>query len=286
VSEAELERWLAARRALVERALAAHLPPGKSRLRQAMRYSLFAGGKRLRPVLVLAAAETSGGARQPALPFACAIEMIHTYSLVHDDLPAMDDDDLRRGRPTSHRVYGEGVAILVGDALLTEAFTVMARARGVAPARAVAAIAELAAAAGEAGMVGGQALDLAAEGGRPTLRQLRAIHDRKTGALFRAAVRVGGLIGGATPNVLRRLTVYDILDAAGDPHADGRTDRELEKATYPALLGLDGARLHLVRARDAALAAARPLGASAEPLRALAVHVAASTDAVTSAATG
>src|SRR6266446_10350319 len=193
----DLERYLAARARLVERALAARFPPARTRLRQAMRYSLLAGGKRIRPVLALAAGEVCGAPARRVLPFACALEMIHTYSLVHDDLPAMDDDDLRRGQPTSHKVWGEGLAILVGDALLTEAFRVMAGAPGVPPARALGAVAEVAAAAGEAGMVGGQALDLAAEGSRPSLRRVQDIHRRKTGALLRSAVRVGALVAGA-----------------------------------------------------------------------------------------
>jgi geranylgeranyl diphosphate synthase type II len=250
-----------------------------------VRYSLLAGGKRVRPILALAAGEVAGAPPRLVLPFACALEMIHTYSLVHDDLPAMDDDDLRRGRPTAHRVYGEGTAILVGDALLADAFAVMARARGVPPERALAAIAEVAAAAGAAGMVGGQALDLAAAGTRPTLGRVRAIHRRKTGALLVAAARTGALVAGASPSVLCRLTTYaahlglafqiadDILDAGEAPRGDGRTDRALGKATYPALLGLAGARRHALRERDAALAALRPLGPSAEPLRALVTWV-------------
>jgi len=293
VNGAELARYLAARRRLVDGALRACLPPGRSRLGQAMRYSLLGGGKRLRPIVALAAGEAAGATARAVLPFACAIEMIHTYSLVHDDLPAMDDDDLRRGRPTCHKVYGEGLAILVGDALLTEAFGLMASARGAA--RALEAVSEVARAAGVAGMVGGQALDLAAEGTRATLATLRAIHARKTGALFRVAARTGGLVAGAAPAVLRRLTDYgqhlglafqiadDILDAAGGPEADGRTDRELRKATYPAVLGAAAARSHLVRARDRALAALVPLGPAAEPLQALADHIVARTDVAAAA---
>ena len=270
---------------MVERALARSLPPGREQLRRAARYSLFAGGKRIRPILTLAAAEVAGGAAHTALPFACALEMIHTYSLVHDDLPAMDDDDMRRGRPTSHKRFGEGLAILVGDALLTEAFGVMARARGLSSARALAAIGEVARAAGEAGMVGGQALDLAATGKRTRLAQVKVIHRRKTGALLASAVRVGGLVAGARPELLRRLTVYgeqmglafqiadDVLDATDNAAADGRTDRELGKATYPAVLGLDGARAEARRARDAALAALDRAGSAAEPLRAIVTYV-------------
>jgi len=269
----EVERYLSQRRRMVEQALGRCVSPGRSVLRRAMRYSLLAGGKRLRPVLALAAGEVAGAKPATVMPFACAVELVHTYSLVHDDLPAMDDDDVRRGRPTSHRVYGEGVAILVGDALLTEAFGLMARARGVPPGRTVAAIAELSRAAGEVGMVGGQALDLAAEGGRASLARVRDIHRRKTGALFTASVRIGGIVGGATPPVLRRLTTYgeelglafqivdDVLDA-GPEAADDRDG----KATYPALLGMDGARRHATRAAESALRAVVPLGARAAPL--------------------
>jgi geranylgeranyl diphosphate synthase type II len=282
--------YLDARRRLVERALAAYVPPGRERLRQAMRYSLLGAAKRVRPILALAAGEVAGASVRGVLPFACALEMIHTYSLVHDDLPAMDDDDLRRGRPTSHKVFGEGVAILVGDALLTEAFRVMATARGVPAGRAQRAIAEVARAAGAEGMVGGQALDLAAEGTRATLGRVRAIHRRKTGALLAVSVRVGAVVGGAPPVLFRRLASYgehlglafqiadDILDAAGDPAADGRTDQQLAKVTYPAAVGLAPARAHAARARDAALAALAPLGRAAEPLRAIAAYVVARTE--------
>jgi geranylgeranyl diphosphate synthase type II len=279
VTAPALRRYLAGRRRLVERALARRFPARGPALRRAFRYSLLAGGKRLRPILTLAAGELAGAPVRTVLPFACALELVHTYSLVHDDLPAMDDDDVRRGRPTSHRMFGEGTAILVGDALLTDAFACMTSAT-VAPARRLAAIAELARAAGEAGMVGGQALDLAAAGRTTTLPQVRAIHRLKTGALFTAAVRIGGLAAGARPGLLRRLTRYgeqlglcfqiadDIADAAGA--GDGRTDRALAKATYPALLGMAAARAHAERARDAALEAVAPLGERAAPLRAIA----------------
>ena len=285
----DVRRYLAARRRLVERELAVRFPARSSALRRAIRYSLLGGGKRLRPVLTLAAGEVAGASLRTVLPFACALELIHTYSLVHDDLPAMDDDDLRRGRPTSHKVFGDGVAILVGDALLTEAFGLMAAARHVPPRHALAAVAELARAAGEAGMVGGQALDLAAEGHEATLSAIRGIHRRKTGALFTAAVRVGALVAGARPALLRRLTTYgeqlglcfqiadDIADAV--EAGDGRTDRALGKATYPALLGMDRSRAHAERARDAALDAVAPLGPRAEPLRAIAALVVAQIDA-------
>ena len=256
------------------------MSPGKSRLREAIRYSLLAGGKRIRPILTLGAGEVCGAPARTLMPFACALEMVHTYSLVHDDLPAMDDDDLRRGRPTSHRVYGEGLAILVGDALLTEAFALIAQARGVPAPRIVRALAELAEAAGEAGMVGGQALDLAASGHRLPLAQVRNIHRRKTGALLRAAVRVGAIAAGAKPALLARLTAYgehlglafqivdDIEDAAGA--GDGRTDAQLHKATYPSTVGLAQARRLARRERDASIAALAGLGTRAEALRAVA----------------
>jgi geranylgeranyl diphosphate synthase, type II len=278
----DLARYLKARARLVERALAARMPPGKSCLRQAIRYSLFAGGKRIRPILALGAGDVCGAPPRVVMPFACALEMIHTYSLVHDDLPAMDDDDMRRGHPTSHRVYGEGLAILVGDALLTEAFACIAEARSVPASRVVRALGELASAAGEAGMVGGQALDLAASGGRAVpFARVRDIHRRKTGALFQAAVRIGAVVAGAKPPVLRRLTEYgehiglafqiadDIEDAAGTA-GDGRKDRQLGKMTYPSAVGIDAARRLARRERDAAVGAIERLGKRAEPLRALA----------------
>jgi len=274
-----VERYLSARAGLVEGALDRLFPPNRTRLREAIRYSLLAGGKRIRPVLVLAAGEVAGGQTRALMPWACALEMVHTYSLVHDDLPAMDDDDLRRGRPTSHRVYGDGLAILVGDALLTEAFRVIATPRGVLPARGLRAVAELAAAAGEAGMVGGQALDLASEGTRATLARVRGIHRLKTGALLCASVRVGAIVAGASEGLLKRLTTYgrhlglafqiadDILDDVGGAGADGQTDRELGKVTYPGALGMAGALRAARRERDAARAALRPLGGSADALR-------------------
>jgi geranylgeranyl diphosphate synthase type II len=284
----DVQGYLAARRRLVEQALARRFPARGTRLRRAIRYSLLGGGKRLRPILALAAGEVAGVSVRTLLPFACALELVHTYSLVHDDLPAMDDDDLRRGRPTSHRVFGEGVAILVGDALLTEAFGLMAGATNVAPARVLAAVGELARAAGEAGMVGGQTLDLAAAGRPATLARIRAIHRGKTGALFTAAVRVGGLVGGARPALLRRLTTYgeqlglafqivdDIVDAA--QAGDGRTDAALGKATYPAVLGTARARTHAEHARDRALTALAPLGPRAAALRAIACLVVSQAD--------
>jgi geranylgeranyl diphosphate synthase type II len=247
-----------------------------------MRYSLFAGGKRLRPILALAAAEPVArahgldpeAARALALPAACALELIHTYSLVHDDLPAMDDDTLRRGRPTSHVVFGEGQAILAGDALLTEAFALMAREPGESglAARKLHAIRLVADAAGPCGMVGGQAIDLEAAGAGSTFDGdgLRAMHARKTGALIRASAAAGAVMAGATAAELEAIEGYaaelglafqivdDILDVEGASQALGKTagkDAAAGKPTYPALYGLDVSRRMAADCVDRAIAA-------------------------------
>jgi geranylgeranyl diphosphate synthase type II len=294
VTPGELEGYLARRRAQVERALAALLarhggrPPALGR---AMRYAVLGPGKRVRPILTLAAAEAVGGraAVPRALPFACAVEMIHAYSLVHDDLPAMDDDALRRGRPTLHVRFGEALAILAGDALLTEAFVVMSAApRGpVSRAQAslsLAVIAEMALAAGADGMIAGQVVDLANEGKRVGLAAVTAVHRRKTGALIRAAVRAGALVGAAKPRELRALTAYgealglafqiadDILDETGSEAVTGKHaggDRAHGKSTYLSLLGIEGARGRICAVADRAQRAIAPLGSRAAPLGAL-----------------
>src|SRR5262245_24634305 len=217
-----------------------------------MRYSLFSGGKRIRPVLALASGEAVGAPMERILPFACALEMIHSYSLIHDDLPAMDDDDLRRGKPTNHVVFGEGMAILAGDGLLTEAFRVMAEGalrNGQDRTATLRAIREIAAGAGAAGMVGGQVADLESEQKKPTRTLVEYIHTRKTAALIRAAVRAGALVGGAQSGQFARLDRYgaaiglafqvadDILDVEGGTEKTGKRkgrDVELQKVTYPA----------------------------------------------------
>ena len=263
--------YLELRRREVEAALTASLPVPPdcpAIVADAMRYSVTAGGKRLRPILCLASAEAVGGERAAAMSAACAIEFIHTYSLIHDDLPAMDNDTMRRGQPTLHVVAGEGLAILAGDGLLTEAFAVMARAReGADPvtlARTLRVIGVVARAAGAIGMVGGQALDLAGGAGKPTDQEsqmtaegLRAVHARKTGALIRAAAVAGAVLGGgadrdiaiidaaATEFGLAFQIVDDILDVEGAPATLGKTtgkDAASGKPTYPALYGLDTAR--------------------------------------------
>ncbi len=242
-------------------------------------YSLFAGGKRLRPALALGAAEVVSGNDAPALPAACAIEMIHTYSLIHDDLPSMDDDDLRRGKPTSHKVYGEAIAILAGDALLTMAFDAAAQTESIRVVR------EIAQAAGVAGMVGGQVIDLDSEDRGVTLDQLRQLHAYKTGALIRVSLRVGAILGGAEEAELAALTEYgehiglafqiadDILDVVGTQQALGKpvgSDEGNKKSTYPQLLGLDRSRELAEEAIQSAIAALVMFGPEADPFRALA----------------
>lgn len=254
---------------LLDAQLATPFQAGEAqRLAEAMRYSLEAGGKRVRPVLCLLAAEAVGGEASDALAGAVALEYVHTYSLIHDDLPAMDDDDLRRGRPTNHKVYGEGHAILAGDGLLTEAFGTLANGPG-DPARRLEALTILADAAGWRGMVGGQALDLEGETlAQYDLAHLQVIHRLKTGALLRASLEMGAILGGATAADRAALRAYgeaiglafqiqdDILDAtATDADLGKRAGKDAGrgKITYPSLLGLDGARKALEEATETAL---------------------------------
>jgi geranylgeranyl diphosphate synthase type II len=260
-----------------------------------MRYSLLAGGKRLRPILCLAACELAGGSREQAMPTAVALEMVHTMSLIHDDLPAMDNDDLRRGRPTNHKVYGEANAILAGDALLTRAFEMVAlRSPGVPAERLLAVVGELSLASGAPGLVGGQVVDLECEGKTVDLDTLEYIHLHKTGALLRACVLTGALIAGAPEALLAALRTYargiglafqiidDILDVTASSEVLGKTagkDLTADKTTYPKLLGLEESRLRadaLVAEAKAALApfAEGPEAAGkAAPLLALADYI-------------
>jgi geranylgeranyl diphosphate synthase, type II len=236
------------------------LPDVPERLADSMKYSLFAGGKRLRPVLTLATVEALGGDEEKALPFACAIEMIHTYSLIHDDLPSLDNDDYRRGKLTNHKKYGEDMAILAGDALLTEAFGLMARGAkqaGLSMEIALQIIEEGSRSAGASGMVAGQVRDLQSENRMISLKELEQIHRSKTGDLIAYSVRTGALIAKANKEILQKLTDFaygiglafqiqdDILDVIGDQQKLGKpvgSDKEKNKATYPALLGLDQAK--------------------------------------------
>ncbi|WP_257306805.1 polyprenyl synthetase family protein [Geothrix campi] len=263
--QADLDRLLP----LLDTSLTTPFRAGEAaRLGEAMRYSLEAGGKRVRPILCLLAAEAVGGTVEQALPGALALEYVHTYSLIHDDLPAMDDDDLRRGRPTNHKVFGEGHAILAGDALLTEAFGVLASAE-LDPVRRAEALRLLAEGAGWRGMAGGQALDLEGETlATYDLDHLRLIHRLKTGALLRASLEIGAVLGGAAPAERAALRAYgeaiglafqiqdDILDAtATDADLGKRAGKDAGrgKITYPSLLGLDGARKALSEATETAL---------------------------------
>jgi geranylgeranyl diphosphate synthase type II len=297
MSEAQEMRNLAAimaeRRTLVDAALDRWLPPPTEPppiIHEAMRYSVFAGGKRLRPMLALFGCEAVGGTPEDAMPGAAALELIHTYSLVHDDLPAMDDDDFRRGRPTCHKVYGEAIAILAGDALLTHAFQVLAdqAAAGVPAPRRLRMIAEVAAAAGSVGMVGGQTMDIQAEGKTLDPATLLTLHSKKTGALLRVSLRVGGLAGGADEAALGHLTRYgerlglafqivdDILDIEGNSAEMGKTagsDLRKHKATYPAVFGLEASRREATRLLGEARDAVRPFGETGAMLVALADFV-------------
>ncbi|MGI4790366.1 MAG: polyprenyl synthetase family protein [Janthinobacterium lividum] len=289
----DLADYLATRRALCDEALDAYLPETHTfppRLHEAMRYSLFCGGKRLRPILVFAGAEAVGGKLEWVIPLACAVECIHTFSLIHDDLPAIDNDDLRRGNPTSHIVYGEAMAILAGDALLAMAFDLIAECRVHVPAdRVLDAVAMVARASGTRGMVGGQVSDIESEG-RSDLDEaaVASIHDRKTGALLLASLLSGARMCGATPEQERSLYIYgtriglafqitdDILDLEGDEGKLGKplgSDLKQDKATYPKILGIPASRALARRACDAALTALDGFDHHAEPLRALAHYI-------------
>jgi len=287
----ELKSYLADRAALVDAAMDAYLPAAKERpqtIHAAMRYAIFAGGKRLRPVLCLAAAEACGGDTADALAPACALELMHTYSLVHDDLPAMDDDDLRRGRPTCHKVYGEGMAVLCGDALLTEAFLVLSQA----PVRKRYGtrdyVAELAETGGSRKLIGGQVMDLEGEGKQLTKRELIRIHEAKTAALLTAALRLGAMTADATPTKLAALTDFgkslglafqvidDILDVTQSTEVLGKTagkDQAVEKATYPAIIGLEGSRKEAAKLTKAAMDSLKPLGKNSKRLAEIASYL-------------
>jgi geranylgeranyl diphosphate synthase type II len=289
-----LAEFIASQGKHIERALSEWLPaePGcPARLAQAMHYAVFPGGKRLRPLLTLLAADACGGSVEDAMPAACAVEYVHCYSLVHDDLPAMDDDDLRRGRPSCHKVFGEAIAILAGDALLTLAFDVLAR-RSRSSGLAVASCAELAAAAGACGMVGGQVDDMTAgeqnRSPNSALEMLESMHARKTGALLRACLRLGGLAAGASDDLLHVFDHYgqaiglafqitdDLLDVRGAELAAGKRvgkDTGRGKLTFPGLLGIESSQQRSRSMGREAIAALAPLGGRAELLKELARNI-------------
>ncbi len=286
-----LEEYLESKRKIVDSALEDYLPGVTSAptvLFESVRYSVFAGGKRLRPILCLASAEAVGGDAAVVLPAACALEMIHTYSLIHDDLPAMDDDDYRRGKPTNHRVFGEAVAILAGDALLTEAFHLLSRRElfaNVAADRILQVIRELSEACGPFGMVGGQVVDIQSEGRAVGEETLYFIHAHKTGALMTAAVRIGAILGGATEAQIQCLSQYgrelgmvfqitdDILNVEGSRAVLGKepgSDARRKKVTFPSVIGVEASRR---KARELAMRAVTHLenfDERAEPLREIA----------------
>lgn len=290
----QLKPYLAKLRRQIDEALQNFLTEGRfleARLRVAMHYAVFAGGKRLRPVLCLASSQAVGGGEADALPVACALEMIHTYSLIHDDLPAMDNDDMRRGKPTCHTAFDEATAILAGDALLTYAFQILAEQalhQDQQQRLWIHIMTLVARAAGHGGMIEGQMRDIAAEGRVLSADQLEELHVLKTGALISAAITSGGLIGGASGRTLSRLETYgrciglafqvadDILNEIGDPHLMGKavgTDRLRQKNTYPALMGLEGAQRKGAELVSQALRSLDIFDSKADPLRAIARYV-------------
>ena len=287
----DLKQYLATRAAEVDAALDAFLPKAKEKpatIHAAMRYSVFAGGKRLRPILCLAAAEACGGDPESAMPPACAVEVLHTYSLVHDDLPCMDDDDLRRGRPTCHKVYGEGMAVLTGDALLTEAFLILAQTSPAKRYPGAAYVAELAMTGGSTRLIGGQVMDLEGEGKKLTKAQLVKIHEAKTAALLTTSIRLGAMTANATEKQLEALTTFghalglafqvidDILDVTQSTEVLGKTagkDVAVEKATYPAILGLEKSRKEAAKLTQEAMEALKPFGKKARHLQEIAEYL-------------
>ena len=293
MSALDLKAYLESRRETVDAALDRVLPPEDappSTVHRAMRYSVLAGGKRLRPILVIAGAEAVGGRPDQVMETACALELIHTYSLIHDDLPAMDDDDYRRGRLTNHKVFGDAIAILAGDALLTLAFRLIAEnAARVADASVVChVIAQVADAAGTSGMVAGQVVDIESEGKTITADTLDFIHTHKTAALIRVAMLAGATLAGARPDAVTRIgeagqrlglafqIVDDILDVEGTLAELGKTagsDERKKKVTYPAYHGIEASRRRARELIAEAKAALAPLGPPTEPLRALADYV-------------
>jgi geranylgeranyl diphosphate synthase type II len=287
-----LKAYLEDRQGIVEDALQRYIPENDvpAEIYEAVRYSVFNGGKRIRPILCMAASEAVGGDLAPVMPVACALELIHSYSLIHDDLPSMDNDDFRRGKPTCHKVFGENIAILAGDALLTEAFALLSCSEKVmfSAEKRLAVIQEIAHAAGIGGMVGGQALDVISEKKGADEKTLQEIHRRKTGALIVAAVRSGALMGNAGKDNIQVLTEYathvglafqiadDILNVEGDSRQMGKdtgSDAARNKTTYPSLLGIPLAKEKLNQHIDAALSSLSGFDERAMPLMVIAKYI-------------
>jgi geranylgeranyl diphosphate synthase, type II len=290
----DIKSYLTRKKDVVDKALEKLVPPATmfpASVHEAMRYSLFAGGKRVRPILTIAAAEALGAKTTDLLPLAAALELIHTYSLIHDDLPAMDDDDFRRGRPTCHKAYGEAIAILAGDGLLTMAFEVLSdprRTKTVPANRLIAIIKEIATASGVFGMVGGQVVDMEAEGKDIDFPTLEYIHTHKTGALIRASVRVGAIYARASKRRFTALTHYgeliglafqiadDILDITGTQQETGKdvgSDFKKGKKTFPSFYGLEESRRRAGEVVDKAIFSLKDFDRKADPLRALATYI-------------
>jgi len=289
----DIKRYFEEKKEIVDSALERYFPMetgSPSILHNAVRHSLFAGGKRIRPILSIAAFEAAGGMGSGILPFACALEMIHTYSLIHDDLPAIDNDDYRRGKPTCHKEFGEAVAILAGDGLLTEAFKLMTEPATQEGLRCngrlvLNVIHEVARAAGISGMVGGQVVDIKSEGKEVDLPTLEYIHTHKTGTMILISIRLGATLGGAKEQTLKAFTYYgervglafqiadDILNVVGKSALLGKNtggDLSKGKATYPALLGLDESKKRAKELVELAVNALCPFGSEADPLREIA----------------
>lgn len=290
-AEFSLSGYVSATTKEVNRTLDRMIPKASTKpstIHKAMRYSLFAGGKRMRPALCLAAADACGGSWNHALPLAGAVECIHTYSLIHDDLPAMDNDDFRRGKPTSHKVYGEGIAVLAGDALLTQAFEITAQARPSKRYSTRDLILELSRASGSLQLIAGQVVDLESEGKKSTRAHLRYIHERKTSALLCCAVRLGGMSANCTPAQLRALTEFgynvglafqvidDILDVTQSTEKLGKTagkDEAVQKTTYPSIVGLEKSRKIASELTDKAFGALNSFRGRASALEGLATYL-------------
>jgi geranylgeranyl diphosphate synthase, type II len=287
----DLEKYLVEKTDAVNDALDQLLPRATAKpptIHKAMRYSIFAGGKRLRPALCLAAAEACGGNWRDTLPLACAVECIHTYSLIHDDLPAMDNDDYRRGKLTNHKVFGEGIAILAGDALLTEAFALIAQSKSWPRYSHRDLLAELADASGSRELIAGQVADLEGEGKKTSATQLRYIHERKTAALLRCSVRLGGMSANCTPAQYAALgdfgqnvglafqIIDDILDVTQTSEQLGKTagkDTAAQKATYPSIIGMEKSRKMAATLTEKAFASLKIFKGRAQALDALATHL-------------
>jgi geranylgeranyl diphosphate synthase type II len=292
----DIHRYLQEKKEKVDSVLESYLPKKEGftlNLHKAIQHSLFAGGKRIRPILSIASFEAVGGKGEKIIPFACALEMIHTYSLIHDDLPAIDNDDFRRGKPTCHKIFGEAIAILAGDGLLTEAFKLMTKQPAKDPLSSdkglvLDLINEVARAAGVSGMVGGQVVDIESEGKAVDLPTVQYIHTHKTGAMILASVRVGARLGGAKGEILKALTRYgenlglafqivdDILNVEGEADLMGKktgSDLSKGKATYPSVLGVEESKRRAKELMRLAVDAIEPLGPEADPLREIARFV-------------